>query len=145
MRRCRGPFAVVRLLVVLSAAILASMGHASGDDDFAAFWMEFRGAVLAANQAKLKEMTALPFTVEDSLDATTRIDEADAVAALWPALLAQDVGLSAEPESMQHYVERHEAPADGDVDAGGDTARVGQFQFSRIDGHWKFTRAYLEQ
>ena len=139
-----------RWVVVSLAMILvlddAAGCHALADNGpaFRDFWKAFRSAALHGDMKALSPMIAIPFIVEDSLDTQKRLDEVSAVLELMPSLLDQDVGLSAEPESMRRYIERLREPSGtipGSVEG---RVRIGQFLFRRIGGRWMFVGAYLE-
>jgi hypothetical protein len=140
----------VGIILVLAASLLFGpldgRAAAAGDGDaFPAFWQDFGAAALQGDNDRLAPMIAVPFIVEDTTDAQTRLDEVAAVLELMPALLEQDVGLSAEPESMRHYIERQGEATDAMLEPGGERARIGQFLFERTGDRWMFVGAYLEQ
>jgi hypothetical protein len=143
----KGRWSIGIILVLAASLFLCLDGRtaAAGDDAFPAFWQAFRAAALAGDNDALSPMIAVPFIVEDTTDAQTRLDEVAAVLDLMPALLEQDVGLSAEPESMRDYIERQGEATDAMLEPGGEQARIGQFLFERTGGHWMFAGAYLEQ
>lgn len=138
----------IALIVVTSLLFCAFADRpatAATSDEFLAFWHAFRSAALQGDRQALSRMIALPFTVEDTTDEETQLDAVDAVLALMPALLEQDAGMSAEPESMRHYIERQTEATDAMLEPAGARARVGQFVFALVDGHWRLVTAYLER
>lgn len=140
-----------RRWVAVSLAMILALDDAAGWHALASngpvfkdFWKAFRSAALRGDMKALSSMIAVPFVVEDSLDTRKRLDDVSAVLELMPSLLDQDVGLSAEPESMRRYIERLQEPngmIPGSVEG---RVRIGQFQFRRIGGRWMFVSAYLE-
>jgi hypothetical protein len=56
-------------------------------------------------------------------------------------LLAQDVGLAPQPETLAHYLERSPSPPANAVV--GKTARVASMQFVLSPEGWQFVAAYL--
>jgi hypothetical protein len=107
---------------------------------FETFWMEFRTAALARDAARIVPLTRFPFETKGVLDDAAKQNDETAFRALFPRLLEQDVGLSAEPESMLNYMQRN-----AKVTAGEDRVRVGQFVFEKVQNRWMFVSAYLEE
>ncbi len=113
----------------------------AADQSFVDFWQDFRRAALEIDVARVLSMTQLPFVTQGALDSdpSTKHD-AESFRSIFPKLLQQDVGLSAQPEPMIEYLRRSTAPS-----VEGEEASVGQFRFERIKGRWRLVSAYLEE
>jgi membrane-bound lytic murein transglycosylase B len=118
------------------------------------FWAKFRTAALAGNNAALQEIALIPFTTRGTTDGDpAATHDAAAFAALVPKILAQDTGLSAQPETVLQYIERHaELPtiATGGgqskpVPADATEFRAGPLVFAKIQQRWYWQSAYLEE
>lgn len=110
--------------------------------DFNSYWRELRPALLSANAESVARLTKFPFTVRGELDDDpVRAIERPAFPAILRQLLAQDVGLSPEPEPLSHYLKRIETVPPSAVT--GKTARVASMQFALGSDGWRFVGAYL--
>jgi hypothetical protein len=112
--------------------------------EFQTFWTGFREAVLRGDKAAVESMTQFPFKTRGILDSdpVKTYDQAS-FDGIYEKLLAQDTGLSPEPETMRHLIERTKAgKGSGDGD---EMARVGNFVFQKIADRWCFTQAYMEE
>jgi hypothetical protein len=110
--------------------------------DFNSYWRELRPALLAANAESVARLTKFPFTVRGELDDDpVRAIERPAFPAILRQLLAQDVGLSPEPEPLSHYLKRVDTVPPSAV--AGATARVAGMQFALGPDGWRFVGAYL--
>jgi len=117
-------------------------GESRAGRDFGAFWVDFRAAVVRRDRGSIAAMARFPFRTRGELDESPE-KECDRAGfdRILDSLLSQDVGLSREPESMRDYIGRLErAPAGA---AQGDAARVGQFEFRRIEGRWLWVKSYV--
>jgi hypothetical protein len=110
--------------------------------DFDAFWRELRPALLSANADAVARMTVFPLAVSGEMDDdAVRSIERTAFPAVFRQLLAQDVGLSPEPEALSDYVKRVNTLPSSTVD--GTTARVASLEFGLTSQGWRLVRAYL--
>jgi hypothetical protein len=110
--------------------------------DFNSYWRELRPALLAANAESVARLTKFPFTVRGELDDDpVRAIERPAFPAILRRLLAQDVGLSPEPEPLSRYLKRIETVPPSAVT--GTAARVASMQFALGSDGWRFVGAYL--
>ncbi len=110
--------------------------------DFNSYWRELRPALLTANAESVARLTKFPFTVRGELDDDpVRAIERPAFPAMLRQLLAQDVGLSPEPESLTQYLKRVDTVPPSAVS--GTTARVAGMQFALGPDGWRFVGAYL--
>jgi hypothetical protein len=108
--------------------------------DFNSFWRELRPALLAANAESVARLTKFPFTVRGELDDDpVRAIERPAFPGL-RQLLAQDVGLSPEPESLSRYLKRVDTVPPRAI--AGTVARVASMQFVLGSDGWRFVGAY---
>lgn len=110
--------------------------------DFSSYWRELRTALLAADAESVARLTKFPFTVKGELDDDpVQAIERPAFPAMLRQLLAQDVGLSPDPEPLSHYLKRVDTvPPDA---VAGTTARVASMQFALGPDGWRFVGAYL--
>lgn len=110
--------------------------------DFNSYWRELRPALLAANAESVARLTEFPFTVRGELDDDpVRSIERPAFPGILRQLLAQDVGLSPEPEPLSRYLKRTETVPPSAVT--GTAARVASMQFALGSDGWRFVGAYL--
>lgn len=110
--------------------------------DFNSYWRELRPALLAANAESVARLTKFPFTVRGELDDDpVRAIERPAFPDILRQLLAQDVGLSPEPEPLSRYLKRVGAVPPNAV--AGTSARVASMQFALGADGWRFVGAYL--
>lgn len=113
---------------------------------FAAFWPDFRQALLAQDVDRVTAATRFPLEIrgERDSDPARRRDRGQLGDVLRQAL-DQDSGMRAEPESVRQFLQRTPEPAAGSVEADGSAARVGDFVFERVEGHWQLVRVYLRE
>lgn len=110
--------------------------------DFNSYWRELRPALLAANDESVARLTKFPFTVRGELDDDpVRSIERPAFPAILRQLLAQDVGLSPEPEPLSRYLKRVDTVPASAVT--GTAVRVASMQFELGSDGWRFVGAYL--
>ncbi len=118
------------------------------------FWNTFRTAALANDRAALLAITRFPFTTRGATDADPAVSHDQAAfEQLLPSILEQDSGLSAEPQTVRQYIERHpELPtiATGAGQSMPVTANATQFSagplsFAKVGDRWYWVSAYLEE
>ena len=136
---------LVSLIAVLS---LACSGQVKSPD-VAAFWDNFRQAVIANDNKAVLEMVRFPFEVRGPTDGEPvhHLDRQQFLN-IYAKLLAQPVYLPESgkvvPRTMRELI-----VARPDLDPSNlltpAMVRFYQFEFTMIDGRWLFTRAYLEE
>jgi hypothetical protein len=133
-------------MVVAVAACSQQASSESTATSFRSFWIQFRTAALSGDSGKVAALTYFPFETRGTLD-DSPVQKVGRVEfdRLLGRLLEQDPGLRPEPETMRALLERTTAVEDREVVEGGKTARLGTFVFRRVDGAWRFTRAYVEE
>ena len=110
--------------------------------DFSVYWRELRAALLSADPESASRWAEFPFTVRGEMDDDpVRQIERAGFADIVRRLLAQDVGLSAEPEPLSRYLQRFPSPPADAVT--GTTARVASMEFDLRPEGWRFVGAYL--
>jgi len=123
--------------------------QAATSADFAAFWREFRAAVLAADAQRAASLTRFPLEVRgpddgDPVEPCTRAE----FEAVFARLIAQvgyvPAGDHVLERSLREIVETLPAPPPK-ARLTADFARVEQFEFRLSNGRWQLTRAYLEE
>lgn len=136
----RNLWAVFLLTLLVPTACSSQVAKTTAENAFPKYWSEFRAAAIRKDVDKIASMTKLPFTTKGTLD-SSKVGTHDAASfrKVFPKLLDQDVGLSAEPESMLHYIQRR-----SEIPAKGEQVRVGQFVFAQVKGEWKFVSAYMD-
>jgi hypothetical protein len=114
-------------------------------DDLQHFWGDFRAAVLANDAQKVAALTRFPFKTRGTLDAdpVETHDRAWFLDAL-DRLLAQDPGLSMQPDTMRALIERTRALS-AESAGGRSAARLGDFVFEKTGEKWLFTLAYTAE
>lgn len=136
---------LVVALAMLAAVQLASCTETAGQQ----FWSEFRQAVIAADEEKIVSITRFPFVVRGPVDSDpVRQYDREGFLAIYEQLLEQDVYLPSKGVIVRHSMRElvlrsQELPADSLV--GTEHIRFHQFEFQRLDGRWRFTRAYLDE
>jgi len=139
--------------VALAVFVLtATPGFAQGgpDPSFGAFWRAFQQAVRSNDIGAINGMTRFPLPVHGQTDAdrVRRVNEKQTAAQL-PKWLAQDSGLSEQPETMRALILRMDAA--GIVSRGPNrgvterSVRLGSFLFEREADRWRLTRVYEER
>lgn len=112
---------------------------------FTEFWAAFRAAVLSADCKQIEAMTDFPFQTRGTLDGSAIVEhDLGGFRRIWPDLLAQDVGLGKEPETMRRFIDRIGPAMVEQSDDGTGSARAGNFLFRLVDGRWRFVRAYTD-
>lgn len=126
----------------------AAGGTASADREleFSTFWNEFRAALLAGDETRLKSLTRFPLATRGPLDSDPVVAITSAgFPALLDRALAQDPGMREETDTLRAYVERTQTPPAKALGTSGATARVASFAFERVDGRWRLTMIYIDK
>jgi len=112
--------------------------------DFSAYWRDLRAALLSADSESASRLAEFPFAVRGEMDDDpVRQIERAGFADILRKLLAQDVGLSAEPEPLSRYLQRFPSPPADAVT--GTTARIASMQFALRPEGWRMVGAYLAE
>jgi hypothetical protein len=117
-------------------------------EEFQKFWSEFRTAALVNDKAKIASMAQFPFRTRGTDDSDPIMKHnKKAFFRIWDRLLAQDPGLSPEPDTTRRLLERKTSITSQDVTISGkrSSARVGNLVFTKVQGKWLFTFAYLDE
>lgn len=112
--------------------------------DFPSYWRELRGALLRSDVEGVARLTDFPLAVRGEMDddPVRRIERAQLEGVL-QRLLAEDVGLSPDPEPLSQYLERvREPPAHA---RSGSTARIASLEFALGPKGWRLVKAYLPE
>jgi len=132
-------------LVLVPAACSAQVP----EEGLARFWADFRQAVVENDASKVASMTRFPFEVRgpDDGDPVQTLDRKGFLD-VYERLVVQPVHLPSGgtivSRSMRALIA--EATTSPPIDAGDpDRTHFQQFEFARIDGRWRFVRAYLEE
>jgi hypothetical protein len=138
-------------LVLPLVILLFGVGNsiAQKDSDITAFWRTFRQAALTSNYDRVASVTRFPFEVRgpDDSDPIKHYNR-KAFPVIFKRVLSQPLSLTSEgriiTKSMLEVIEYKTEiiPTDYLTPS---IIRVNQLQFTRIDDHWLFTRAYLEE
>jgi len=122
---------------------------AENDADANRFWRMFRQAVLHRNNGQIASMTRFPFEVRGPDDSDpVRFFERKAFPDLYKQVVSQQVFVLSDGNfiaktMLQLIKEKKEITS---VDYLIPTSfTVHEFEFQLINGHWLFTRAYLEE
>lgn len=144
LRRPAWLFAVLLLVSCTEAPVPPK--PATPLEQFQAYWTEFRAAALRNDGDKLASMTAFPFRTRGADDdSPTATHDRASFLLILDRLLDQDAGMRAEPETMRQFIDRNPTVMERNLGSGGNSARVGTFEFAQSDGKWQFTRAFLEE
>lgn len=128
-----------------TAAPVAPAAATSGDPAFAAFWGDFRLAVMYKDMDSLKKLTRFPFETKGRLEEDPVVKRsARDFEALYARMMETDPGKSPMKDSMRELVARVEYPKEGATSDRGEV-QVGIFVFTKVKGKWLFTRATLER
>jgi hypothetical protein len=109
---------------------------------FAAFWPEFRAALLASNVPALERMTRFPLEVKGELDdePIRKVDRAK-----FPKLLQKLLAQKSQNDERRTVREDLQQTATPEMPAPDrDNARVNEFDFERVAGQWRFVLTYLD-
>ena len=121
-----------------TATAQATVKHA----DFAVYWRELRTALLSGSAEAVAPLASFPLTLRGEMDDDpVRHIERSAFPTTLRQLLAQDVGLSPDPEPLSQYVKRMSTVPPSAVS--GTTARVANLQFALGSEGWRLVGAYL--
>lgn len=132
--------------------LLASYSYAqqtinlSAMEELQKFWSEFRAAALANDKARIASMVQFPFRTRGNDDSDPIVLHSKAsFFRIWDKLLAQDPGLSPGLDTTRRFLERKTTVTSKDITIRGSksSARVGDFVFTKVQGKWMFTFAYL--
>lgn len=112
-------------------------------NDFVSFWKNFREAILRSDTAAIISMTRLPIETRGSFtdDPIVKYGQDDFSYTFWAYLNQWDHMSFEAQESELDRIKQLRHPAEQGVR--GDSARMGDMTFVRIEGEWKLTRLYL--
>ena len=135
---------VFSVLLMALPVSLRSSPRDKASADFQTFWKSFRMAVLEGDNDRLVNLTHFPFETRGVLDSDPVLKHDQKwFLTNWPKLIAIDPGLRPTEDSMRQLIERtvevtrKENPVEG-------WARVGDFEFKKLRGGWRFVHAYFE-
>lgn len=141
----RIPTVLTLLLIFISYACSAEKAI---DNSFSVFWPEFRQAVISSDKNKIASLTHFPFEVlgvDDSYSA--RSFDRTGFLDIYERLVTQTIyfpqGNQIISKSMREMIYEAKNIPKKNINAG-NTMQFEQFEFERIDGQWRFVRAYLE-
>lgn len=127
---------------------LASTQAAAKQQSFAAFWPDFRAALLAGDTDRLSRLAQFPLEVHGTLDSDlVRHISRSQFSTVITSILAEDSGLSVtQPETNRALIDRlpQADPKQRGVSISADTARVGPLDFARQAKEWRLVRLYHE-
>ena len=109
--------------------------------DIAKFWTAFQKAVESENYQEILNLSKMPFETRGTMDEDPFIVlDQNAFLVNINAILKTDPGITASPTTQAKLVSQTKALKD----EGGGFARVGDLVFRKVNGQWKFTRAYID-
>lgn len=136
-------------VLLLTILLWATTVRAGKDRAAQSNWTEFRQAIISGNTEKVATITKFPLSVRGPDDSEPVIYyNKKQFPAILKRLLHQEVfflsGGKLSSKTMLQVVQEKERldPADFLTEK---DIRVEQFEFEKINGHWLFTRAYLEE
>ena len=113
----------------------------SAPKEIAEFWSAFKKAVESENYQTILELSTIPFTTRGSMDDDPLIAlDQTAFLANINAILSTDPGITTTPTTQAKLVSQTKILED----KGGGFVRVGDLVFNKVNGQWKFTRAYID-
>lgn len=139
----------LRLLLPLILLISGACSAEESDTGLQSFWADFRQAVLDNDKDKIASMTHFPFEVRgpDDSDPVKHYDRTGFLA-IYERLVVQRIYLASAGQfvskSMRELIGGKSEITPGDF-LTKNVIRFQQFEFERIKGRWRFTRAYLEE
>ena len=109
--------------------------------EIAEFWSAFKKAVESENYQKILELSTIPFVTRGTMDddPVIALDQTAFLANI-NAILTTDPGITATPTTQKKLVSQTKILKE----KGGGFARVGDLVFNKVNGQWKFTRAYID-
>lgn len=138
---------VLATIITFSVLVIAQATEIESEANH--FWRSFRQAVMNQDHARLSALTRFPFEVRgpDDSDPVKRFDR-KGFKRILRRVLAQPVFVELDgksvTKSMLEIVEEKAELKPSDYH-NPSYVQVEQFEFQRINGHWAFTRAYLEE
>jgi hypothetical protein len=139
------------ILLPVFACLLVSASSLAEDEriSFQTFWGHFRDAVVNNDRERVAGLTRFPFETQGvSDDDPVQLHGRRAFLALFDDL----VGTAVYIVEHDHLVTKPMIDIIGErveIDESHllteDIARVEDFEFGRVDGHWRFTRAYTDE
>lgn len=109
--------------------------------DIIKFWAAFKKAVESENYHEILKLSIMPFETRGTMDEDPLIVlDQNAFLVNLNAILTTDPGITASPTTQTKLVSQTKALKD----EGGGFARVGDLVFRKVNGQWKFTRAYID-
>ena len=135
----------ILLVSILFTASGITNAQTTCPDNAQQFWKKFRHAVLQSDSPILTNMVQFPLEVRGTLDDSkaSQINK-DAFSKILPELLSTDPGLSAEPTTMNNYIQSVESLPASSCNMHGNQFRVGSWVFSEQNNRWLFTQAFIE-
>jgi hypothetical protein len=110
-------------------------------EEIAEFWTAFKKAVASENYQNILELSTIPFATRGTMDddPVIALDQTAFLANI-NAILTTDPGITTTPTTQAKLVSQTKIL----IDQGDGFARVGDLVFNKINGQWKFTRAYID-
>jgi hypothetical protein len=109
--------------------------------DITKFWTAFKKAVKSENYHEILKLSKMPFETRGTMDEDpVMVLDQNAFLVNINAILTTDPGITASPTTQAKLVSQTKALKD----EGGGFARVGDLVFRKVNGQWKFTRAYID-
>jgi len=143
--RLVGPLLIIGLAVGLTIVPARAETSSPQTDGFQKFWSEFRSAVMSGDKAKVSRLTRFPFETRGPLDDDPVIGhDRQWFLKAYEELMDMDTGLTREPGAMRLLIKNTPTITSKDA-VRRDWARVGDFEFERIDGKWWFNFAFVEE
>lgn len=134
-------------LFLVAGMGFSSAAQAAPKDDFAAYWSQFRTAIMADDWAAVQKLTAATVTVHGQLD----VDPAEKVSreklkSAFNGVLQQDTGMAAETLTNKQLIDQTPTLLEGkNFSLRDKTARVGDMVFRYMKGQWMLAEIYLER
>ncbi|MES2777300.1 MAG: hypothetical protein V4722_24190 [Bacteroidota bacterium] len=136
----------MKWMLLISAVFVASFSFGQKrDKSFDAYWPAFRKAVLALDLAGLDSLTQYPVTSRGTMDSDPKkpIDRAHIIAAL-KKYFPVDGGVGDGTHKQQ--IESRTSIPDKDYEySSPGNMRVGDMQFKKVKGKWKFYFIYMDE
>jgi hypothetical protein len=111
------------------------------------FWTEFRDAALAGDLPRLLPLVRFPFTTRGMFDEDPVLNHSrEDFPRLFARLLESDTGLREDlgPTMRELMVDTPRLPPQEIELSATGWFRVGDFEFKRVNGEWKFVHAYID-
>jgi len=136
----------MKLIILIATVFTSTFSYSQKRDrSFDAYWPSFRNAVLALDAAALDSLSAYPVSIRGTMDSdpVRKIPNTKIIATL-KKYLPVDGGVG-DGTHQQQIENRHIISLKDYEYSSPGNMRIGDMQFKKIIGNWKFYFLYLDE